>query len=1383
MAGAEIEPGVQAKPEKNPGEGVGGGAERENEVPMVVRPKVKTQTQVVPGARPKTETMAVVGTHPKSEAKAITGARSMDETYSWAKTEFDAGAILKTEGVSQTSAIAWPLISTESESVAKTKALSMGKELVSMDAESFPGTKVKSQSGIQPLFGSKKETNMGSWCHPKPTSKKETSHNCDFRWVDRSSMSSWFWSREEVSTRLHPRDRVKASTRSRHMAKEEAMSRPKTSRELYVASSSGSEDESIKTSCFWAREKTSVRSRPREETNSRSWFRSKKEVSESSSGSECEDNVKSWFWAREETRYKPRARKGANVRARHRAKREASIDFMSGSMDVVKKESWFWPGEKANNLSRPKSKKEVRARAMAKEEAKIKARARAKREARSQEEFLTGAWFWAAEESSIVAGAGIKSCSQVEEESIVGSWFWTEEEVSMGTETSSKFRPKTEQEPFGNSVFETGEKTSVETEGDATSKSVPADDKEKVIASFCFWANEETNPEPEEETIFGSWFWVSDEASVEAGIGASCGSRPRSEEEEVIGPCFWAGEEITTEAEFREEARLGAEEETIFGSWFWAGNQAQMDSGAEVNCDTMPETEEEEPIIGSWFWAGVETCGRAEISNKSSLEDKEKGVISSLFGTTEEISMKYAASAQCKFMTVAEEINSESGFWSGEDPCMFPANGGSWKSRPEEDQDAVDSWFWSRKYTKPETIVGPWLWAAEEGSRDDRTEEEAKPPTKEETMITSWFWKGDKAIIETTDREESRQDAEEEDSIGSWFWAGEEDRLETEAEARGEDRLAAEEEIFVGSWFWAKEEAIRNEANICSKHSPEAEEEEVIAESWFWAEEETSLEAGASFESKHGTEKEEIIVGSWFWAEENSIDIGPQAVEETTSRCEEETIFGSWFWDAKEVNVEAETSCASKSEDDEEMIVDSWFWSGDEAINETETVATSESRPENEEGAVVGSWFGAKYEANNRTGNRTNCESTTVVEEDETIVGSWFWAGDEAHFESNPSPVYRAICRSRCSVEQEPDTSHRPRRWEEVTVQFKPGPWGRVGFPSTSPFRFSKEAAFLFSEMFGGKPKNMELNLEGEYQESLLQPDQPDPEFPCQYDPSYRSVREIREHLRTRESAEPESWSCSCIQCELKIGPEEFEELLLLMDKIRDPFIHEISKIAMGMRTASQFTRDFIRDSGVVSLIETLLNYPSSQVRTRFLENMIHMAPPYPNLNMIQTYVCQVCEETLGYSLDSPEQLSGIKMLRHLTTTTDYHTLVVKYMSGFLSLLATGNTKTRFHVLKMLLNLSENPVMTKELLNAEAVLEFMGLFSRKETNDNIQVVLATLENIGNNIKKEAFLFTDDDFSLEPLISAFYEVEKFAKELQGKTDDQNYPEADPKNDCD
>ncbi|KAL4695113.1 hypothetical protein H8959_000208 [Pygathrix nigripes] len=1395
MTGAEIESGAQVKPEKKPGEEVVGGAEIENDVPLVVRPKVRTQALIMPGARPKdkskvipgastkVETNAVGGARPKSKAKAIPVSQFKEEAQMWAQPRFGPERLSKTERNSQTNIIASPLVSTDSVLVAKTKYLSEDRELVNTDTESFPGRKAHYQAGFQPSFRSKEETNMGSWCCPRPTSKQEVSPNSDFKWVDKSSVSSLFWSRDEVTAKFHPGNRVKDSTRSRHMANQEAntMSRSQTNQELYISSSSGSEDESVKTPWFWARDKTNTWSGPREDPNSRSRFRAKKEVYvESSSGSEHEDHLESWFGAGEEAKFRCRMRAGkeTNNRARHRAKREACIDFMPGSIDVIKRESCFWPEENANTFSRPMIKKEARARAMAKEEAKTKARARAKQEARSEEEALIGTWFWATDESSMADEASIESSLQVEDKSIIGSWFWTEEEASMGTGASSKSRPRTDGEPIGDSLFGTGEKTSMKTGAEATSECILAADDEQVIIGSWFWAGEEVNQEAEEETIFGSWFWVTDAASVESGVGVSCESRSRSEEEEVIGPWFWSGEQVDIEAGIGEEARPGAEEETIFGSWFWAENHTYMDCRAEATCGTMQGAEEEEPIIGSWFWTRVEACVEGDVNSKSSLEDKEKAMIP-CFGAKEKVSMKHGTGVRCRFMAGAEETNNRSCFWAEKEPCMYPTCGGIWKTRPEEEEDIVNSWFWSRKCTKPEAIIGSWLWATEE-SNIDGTGEEAKLLTEEETMINSWFWK-DEAISEATDREESRPEAEEGDIIGSWFWAGEEGRLEPAAEIREEDRLVAEKEGIVGSWFGAREETIRREAGSCSKSSPKAEEEEVIIGSWFW-EEEASLEAvaGVGFEPKPGTEKEEITVGSWFWPEEEtSIEAGSQAIEEMESETEKETIFGSSFWAGKEVSEEAGPCCVSKSEDDEEMIIESWFWSGDKATKETGTVATYESKPENEEGAIVGSWFEAEDEVDNRTDNGSNCESRTLADEDEAIVGSWFWAGDEAHFESNPSPVFRAICRSTCSVEQEPDPSRRPQSWEEVTVQFKPGPWGRVGFPSISPFRFPKEAASLFCEMFGGKPRNVVLSPEGEDQESLLQPDQPDPEFPFQYDPSYRSVQEIREHLRAKESAEPESWSCSCIQCELKIGSEEFEELLLLMEKIRDPFIHEISKIAMGMRSASQFTRDFIRDSGVVSLIETLLNYPSSRVRTRFLENMIRMAPPYPNLNMIQTYICKVCEETLAYSVDSPEQLSGIRMIRHLTTTTDYHTLVANYMSGFLSLLATGNTKTKFYILKMLLNLSENLFMTKELLSAEGVSEFMGLFNREETNDNIQIVLAIFENIGNNIKKET-VFTDDDFNLEPLISAFHKVEKFAKELQGKTDNQNDPEGDQEN---
>ncbi|XP_003135309.1 G-protein coupled receptor-associated sorting protein 2 [Sus scrofa] len=651
-----------------------------------------------------------------------------------------------------------------------------------------------------------------------------------------------------------------------------------------------------------------------------------------------------------------------------------------------------------------------------------------------------------------------------------------------------------------------------------------------------------------------------------------------------------------------------------------------------------------------------------------------------------------------------------------------------------------------------QTGIQPWFGAGEETNMGSWCY--PRPRAREEASNESGFWSAD------------------ETSTMSSFWAGEEASIRSwpreEANTRSRHRAKhqpnprsrprSKQDPYIDSWSGSEEESanpfclwagentnnlfrprVRDEANMRSKLRTKREdffesesEDEYYKESWFLPGE----EANSRFRPRDKEEPNTILKPR----AQKDANNGDRVKQEP--RFEEEVIIGSWFWAEKEAGMEAGAS------------------------------AICESEPGAEEGAIGGSLFWTEEKSSLGAVAR---EETKPESEEEAIFGSWFWDRDEACFDLNPRPVYKASPRFRNPAEEEVNVSSRPQTWEEVTVEFKPGPCHGVGFPSPSPFRIPEEAASVYSEMFEGKPKGVEVTPEGEEQESLLQSDQPDSEFTFQYDPSYRSVREIREHLRTRESADPENWSCSCIQCELKIGPEEFEELLLLMDKIRDPFIHEISKIAMGMRSASQFTRDFIRDSGVVSLIETLLNYPSSRVRTTFLENMIHMAPPYPNLNMIETFICQVCEETLAHSVGSPEQLLGLRMLRHLTTTTDYHTLVANYMSGFLSLLTTGNARTKFHVLKMLLNLSENAMVAKKLFSAKALSIFVGLFNIEETNDNIQIVIKMFQNISNIIKSGTMSLIDDDFSLEPLISAFHEFEKLAEELQVQIDNQKDPE--------
>lgn len=97
---------------------------------------------------------------------------------------------------------------------------------------------------------------------------------------------------------------------------------------------------------------------------------------------------------------------------------------------------------------------------------------------------------------------------------------------------------------------------------------------------------------------------------------------------------------------------------------------------------------------------------------------------------------------------------------------------------------------------------------------------------------------------------------------------GGEDRLKTEVEAREEDRLAAEEELLMGLGSGPGKRPLGMRLTFAANTVQKPERRKSLLSPGSGLKKRPSLEAGASFESKHGAEKEEIIVGSWFWAEE-----------------------------------------------------------------------------------------------------------------------------------------------------------------------------------------------------------------------------------------------------------------------------------------------------------------------------------------------------------------------------------------------------------------------------------------------------------------------------------------------------------------------------------
>lgn len=255
--------------------------------------------------------------------------------------------MFQTEGVPQDNAVvAWPLVSPESASVTKPMALSVHRELVSMDAKTFPGS--QGQSGIQSWFGTGEETNTGSWCYPRPRAREEASNESGFWSADETSTMSSFWAGEEASIRSWPRE--EASTRSRHRARHQPnpRSRPRSNQDSYIDSCSGSEEESGNPFCLWSGENTNNLSRPR-------------------------------------------VRDEANVRSKLRTKTE---DFFEPeSEDEYYKESWFLPGKEANSRFTPRDKEEPNSVLKPRAQKDGDNTDRMKQEPSCEEKVIIGSWF------------------------------------------------------------------------------------------------------------------------------------------------------------------------------------------------------------------------------------------------------------------------------------------------------------------------------------------------------------------------------------------------------------------------------------------------------------------------------------------------------------------------------------------------------------------------------------------------------------------------------------------------------------------------------------------------------------------------------------------------------------------------------------------------------------------------------------------------------------------------------------------------------------------------------------------------------------------------------------------------------------------------------
>lgn len=371
---------------------------------------------------------------------------------------------------------------------------------------------------------------------------------------------------------------------------------------------------------------------------------------------------------------------------------------------------------------------------------------------------------------------------------------------------------------------------------------------------------------------------------------------------------------------------------------------------------------------------------------------------------------------------------------------------------------------------------------------------------------------------------------------------------------------------------------------------------------------------------------------------------------------------------------------------------------------------------------------------------------------EEPSVGSWFWPEDE-----NPLQMFTPPPK----MQEKPKPTHKPK----LTVKQKATAWSRARYIVLVPVEGEEQPL----------PPEGNWTLIATLIETPLGI-RPLTKIPPYNGPYFQTLEEIKKQIRQRERYGSNPRTCLCKSRCFSLEPKEFDKLISLLKLTKDPFIHEIAKMVMGISPAYPFTQDIIHDVGVTVMIENLINSLNVKEHSRAFNVVDNSSLVFPISNVVdnesseepkmgESYIHQICKDIISYPLNSSVQLAGIKLLVHLSVKFKNHHMIASYIPDLLTLLNKGSVRTKFYVLKVFSCLSKNQAITRELISAEVLSSLVAPFNKNESKIVILSIIEIFENINFQFKKRAKLFTKDMFTKSELISIFQEAKGFGQKLQ------------------
>uniref|UniRef100_A0A3Q2DVB5 Armadillo repeat containing 10 n=1 Tax=Cyprinodon variegatus TaxID=28743 RepID=A0A3Q2DVB5_CYPVA len=193
----------------------------------------------------------------------------------------------------------------------------------------------------------------------------------------------------------------------------------------------------------------------------------------------------------------------------------------------------------------------------------------------------------------------------------------------------------------------------------------------------------------------------------------------------------------------------------------------------------------------------------------------------------------------------------------------------------------------------------------------------------------------------------------------------------------------------------------------------------------------------------------------------------------------------------------------------------------------------------------------------------------------------------------------------------------------------------------------------------------------------------------------------------------------------------ELHHLKMLLSRLQtseDPADRSQFLLTLGNAAAFTVNQNQIRELEGIPVIAGLLSDPALEVRVQALNALNNLCMNIQNQEQIKLYVPQVLELIEMSPVNSDLQLGALRLLTNLSVTDKHQHLLKESVTLLLSLLVVSNERLQVQTLKVLVNLSSNPDMMDDIVQAQAPASVLVLVDERTSP---AVLLRLLTFVGN----------------------------------------------------